>query len=143
MFYGEYFHSLDEKNRVGLPSKIRDLLRAEQIDSIVVTRGLEHCLFAYTPEEWRKLVDKLSSLPVTKSGARKLTRMFFSGASVTRPDRQGRFIVPQNLKKYAGINKEVVFIGVHDRLEIWSKEAWEEFSSTTEETLEEFAEDIW
>lgn len=138
MFKGEYQHALDEKNRLTVPSKFREGLG----DSFVITRGLDNCLFAYPAEEWSKLEEKLKALPFTRSDARSFARFFFSGAVDAEVDKQGRVIVPSNLKEHAKIDRDVVIIGVATRVEIWAKAEWEAFREKTEASYEEIAEKI-
>ena len=118
MFMGEYNHSVDAKGRLIVPSKFREQLGNE----FVVTKGLDGCLFVYSQEEWKRI--ELTSLPVTNANARKLTRFFLAGATVCEVDKQGRILLPANLREYAGIDKEVVSVGVFSRVEIWSKERY-------------------
>lgn len=124
MFIGEYQHALDNKNRIIVPSKFRDALG----DNFVITKGLDGCLYAYPMEEWKVLEEKLKKLPLTNKDARAFVRFFFSGANEVDVDKQGRALIPQNLLEYAEIKKEIVSIGVSTRLEIWSKEKWDEYN---------------
>lgn len=126
MFIGEYKHSLDSKNRIILPSKFRESLG----DKFVLTKGLDGCLYLYAMEEWHILEEKLKTLPLTSKDARAFVRFFFSGANEINIDKQGRALIPQNLLEYGQINKEIVSIGVMTRIEIWSKERWEEYNSS-------------
>lgn len=125
MFIGEYQHALDSKNRIIIPSKFREQLG----DSFIMTKGLDGCLYIYTKEEWYKLEEKLKKLPLTSKDARAFTRFFFSGAAEIETDKQGRALIPQNLIEYASILKEIVSIGVSNRIEIWSKEKWEDYNN--------------
>ena len=126
MFIGEYNHSVDAKNRISIPSKFRDELDGK----FIMTKGLDGCLYVYTMTEWQKLEQKLSSLPLTNKDARAFVRFFFSGASEIEIDKQGRALIPQNLKEYADVKKEIVSIGVSSRIEIWSKEKWNEYNES-------------
>lgn len=126
MFIGEYNHSVDTKNRISIPSKFRDELNGK----FIMTKGLDGCLYVYTMNEWHKLEEKLSSLPLTNKDARAFVRFFFSGASEIEIDKQGRALIPQNLKEYADIKKEIVSIGVSSRIEIWSKENWNSYNES-------------
>ncbi len=123
MFIGEYQHSLDSKGRIIIPSKFRGELGYE----FVITKGLDNCLFVYPQEEWTIVEDKLKSLPLTNRDARAFIRFFFSGASESNLDKQGRVLIPQNLREHSKIDKDAVIIGVATRLEIWSKEIWENY----------------
>jgi MraZ protein len=125
MFIGEYQHAVDSKNRMIIPSKFREELGSK----FVLTKGLDGCLYAYTLEEWKILEDKLKRLPLTNKDARAIVRFFFSGANEIDIDKQGRSLIPQNLLEYAGIEKEIVSIGVSTRVEIWSKEKWDEYNN--------------
>lgn len=123
MFIGEYQHSIDSKGRIIIPSKFREELGYE----FVITKGLDNCLFVYPKEEWKILEDKLKSLPLTNKDARAFIRFFFSGASESILDKQGRVLIPSNLRDHCKIEKDAVVIGVSTRLEIWSKEQWENY----------------
>lgn len=125
MFIGEYQHAIDTKNRIIVPSKFREALG----DGFVITKGLDGCLYAYPMEEWKILEDKLKKLPLTNKDARAFVRFFFSGANEIEVDKQGRALIPQNLLEYAAIKKEIISIGVSTRLEIWSKEKWEDYNN--------------
>ena len=120
MFMGEYNHSVDAKGRLIVPSKFREQLGNE----FVVTKGLDGCLFVYSQEEW--IEESLREKPLTSKDARKFMRFFFAGAANCEVDKQGRILLPANLREYAGIDKEVVSVGVFSRVEIWSKERWAE-----------------
>ena len=126
MFKGEYQHALDAKNRIIVPSKLREGLG----NNFVITKGLDGCLYAYPMEEWISLEEKLKNLPLTNRDARAFVRFFFSGASEIEIDKQGRGLIPQNLKEYACIEKEIVSIGVLNRVEIWSKEKWKDYNES-------------
>ncbi|MBO5489596.1 MAG: division/cell wall cluster transcriptional repressor MraZ [Eubacterium sp.] len=121
MFMGTYEHGLDAKGRVIIPAKLREDLG----ESFVVTAGLDGCLFAYPQTEWDGFVDKLNELPGTK-GTRTLQRHFMAKAAQCETDKQGRALIPANLREYAALQKEIVFVGVLSKIEIWSKERWEE-----------------
>lgn len=125
MFIGEYQHALDSKNRMIIPSKFREELG----DSFVLTKGLDGCLYAYPMSEWRNLEEKLKKLPLTSKDARAFVRFFFSGANEIDMDKQGRALIPQNLLEYAQVHKDIVSIGVSTRIEVWSKEKWEEYNN--------------
>ena len=135
---GEYKHNLDTKGRIIVPSKFRDLLS----EQFIITRGLDRCLFAYTMDEWARIEEKLKTLPLTKKDARKFTRLFFSGATNVEIDKQGRINIPQNLRDYAGLEKDCTVIGVSSRIEIWDTSAWEGFYTESEENFEDIAEDL-
>jgi len=136
MFMGEYQHTIDDKGRLIMPAKFRDGLG----ERFVVTKGLDGCLFVYEMDEWQVLETKLRNLPFTKADARAFARFFFSGATECELDKQGRILLPTNLRDHAQLQKDVFIIGVSSRLEIWSKEVWEDYSSKTEASYEELAE---
>lgn len=136
MFTGEYQHTIDEKGRLIMPAKFREALG----DVFIITKGLDGCLFVYTSEEWKTLEDKLKKLPFTNKDARAFARFFFSGAVECETDKQGRALVSANLREYAGINRDVVVIGVGTRIEIWAVEKWAGYSRETEKSYEELAE---
>ena len=122
MFMGEYSHTIDAKGRLIVPSKFREQLGNE----FVVTKGLDGCLFVYSQEEWARIEESLREKPLTSKDARKFMRFFFAGAATCEVDKQGRILLPANLREYAGIEKEVVSVGVFSRVEIWSKERYQE-----------------
>ncbi len=138
MFLGEYSHSLDSKGRVIIPAKFRKGLG----DHFVATRGLDSCIFVYPQNEWEKLEQKIRKLPITKADARAFSRFFLSGATECELDKQGRIILPANLRNYASLEKDVVIIGVSNRVEIWSQELWESYQQNAEDSLENIAEQI-
>lgn len=118
MLRGEYHHALDAKGRVNFPVKIREALG----ERFFLTRGLDGCLFVYSAEGWTALEDKLRALPISKS--RDIQRFFLASVSEVEPDKQGRILIPQNLRDYAGLDKDIIIIGVSDRAEIWNSESW-------------------
>ncbi|MCI5516490.1 division/cell wall cluster transcriptional repressor MraZ [Roseburia sp. MUC/MUC-530-WT-4D] len=122
MFMGEYNHTIDAKGRLIVPSKFREQLGNE----FVVTKGLDGCLFVYSNEEWKHIEEKFREIPLTTKDARKFSRFFFAGAASCEVDKQGRILLPANLREYAGIEKEVVSVGVLSRVEIWSKDRWQD-----------------
>lgn len=138
MFMGEYQHNIDPKGRLFIPARFREGLG----DRFVVTKGLDGCLFAYPRPEWEALEQKLKSLPFTRGDARAFVRFFFSGATECEADKQGRILIPGNLRDYAGLEKDVVVIGVSSRVEIWSRERWEKYSAQAASSYEEIAEKI-
>jgi MraZ protein len=136
MFMGEYQHNMDTKGRVIIPVKFRENLG----DKFVVTRGLDNCLFVYPMHEWASLEEKLSSLPLTSKNARSFLRFFFSGANESDLDKQGRISIPANLREFANLEKEIIVIGLANRVELWAKEKWDSFLSSAEDSYEEIAE---
>ncbi|SMC17739.1 MraZ protein [Clostridium acidisoli DSM 12555] len=135
MFIGEYQHGIDNKNRIIVPSKFREALG----DVFILTKGLDGCLYAYTIDEWKTLEEKLKKLPLTNRDARAFVRFFFSGANEVNVDKQGRALIPQNLLEYASIEKDIVSIGVSTRIEIWSKEKWNQYNES-DINMDEIAE---
>jgi MraZ protein len=138
MFMGEYHHSIDNKGRLIVPSKFRDELG----DMFIITRGLDQCLFGYPLSEWELIEEKLKGLPLTKKDARAFTRFFFSGATESELDKQGRINIPAPLLQYAKLEKECVILGVSNRIEIWSKQIWEDYFTESEESFAEIAENM-
>ena len=138
MFMGEYHHSIDEKGRLIIPSKLRINLG----ENFIVTRGLDGCLFIYPQVEWQHIIDKYKKLPDTKN-KRQFMRIFLSGATICEYDRQGRINIPSPLVNYAGLIKDCIIIGVDERLEVWSKENWEGFISENEENLSDIADTLF
>lgn len=126
MLLGEYRHNVDAKGRVSVPSKFRGDLG----QSFVVTKGLDNCLYLYSKDEWKKFEDKLKNLPITSQEARSFVRFFFAGASECEADKQGRINIPQNLREYAKIQKDVVIVGVSTRAEIWSNDNWNKYTNS-------------
>ena len=138
MLMGQYEHTIDAKGRVIIPAKFREELG----EKFVLTKGLDNCLFVYSLEEWKNIEAKLKTLPLTKKDARAFTRFFLAGAVECEIDKQGRILIPANLREHAKIEKDVIFIGVSTRVEIWSKEVWEEYSNNTDVSFEEIAEHL-
>lgn len=141
MFMGEYHHTIDEKGRLILPAKFR----AELGEKFIITRGLdaEKCLYVYSMSDWNRIVAKLNTLPFTKKDARIFVRTFFSGATECEFDRQGRINITSPLVSYADLQKDCVVIGANDRIEIWSKERWDNFFNANSEMVEEIAEHLF
>lgn len=134
MFMGEYNHTVDAKGRLIVPSKFRENLG----DEFVVTKGLDGCLFVYDNNEWTAFEEKLKTLPLTNKEARQFVRFFLAGAASLEVDKQGRILLPANLREFAGLDKEAVLIGVASRIEIWSKERYE--GAVSYEDVDEIAE---
>ena len=139
MFIGEYHHSIDEKGRLIVPAKFREELG----NSFIVTRGIENCLFVYPMNEWKKIVNKLETLPFTKRDAREFMRFFLSGASEAEFDKQGRINITSPLISYANLTKDCVVIGTGDRLEIWSLENWSTFFNSAKDNMSDIAENLF
>lgn len=141
MFIGEYRHNIDEKGRLAVPSKFRQALS----EGVVVTRGFDNCLFLYAKEAWEKFIkEKVANLPLGKSEARALMRRLLGGAMDLEIDKQGRFVIPDYLRQFAGIKKNAVIAGLLDHFEIWNEETWDSEKETIEksniiEKLEDFS----
>lgn len=138
MFLGEYQHSLDIKARFIVPARFREELGTR----FVATKGLDNCVFVYPLEEWRIIEGKIRSLPFTRTDVRSFARFFFSGAAELEPDKQGRVVLPQNLREYAQIDKELIIIGVGSRIEIWSSSIWATYNQTAASSYESYAESL-
>jgi MraZ protein len=133
---GEYFHAVDSKGRIILPAKFREELG----DEFIITKGLDNCLFVYGKREWAILEEKLKRLPLAKPEARAFVRFFFAGAAELGCDKQGRVLLPNNLREYASLNKDVVVIGVSNRIEIWDSAAWEAYNEQVAPSVTQIAE---
>jgi len=138
MLIGEYIHSLDPKKRLSLPSK----WRSELGKTIVVTRGLDNCLFVYPTNAWQAVIEKMSALPFGAADTRGLNRFFLSGAVEVEVDKAGRILVPDFLKEFAKLNQKVVLAGIHDRVEIWDEKKWNDYKKQIEKQADEFAEKL-
>jgi len=136
MFIGEYRHSLDEKGRLAIPTKFRSALQK----GAVVTRGLDHCLFLYTEAEWKKMAEKLASLPISKANTRAFARLMLAGAMDVSLDKQGRVILPEYLREYAKMSKKLVVTGLYNHLEVWDQALWEKYKKVTEKDSSTIAE---
>lgn len=128
MFIGEYQHTIDPKGRIIMPSKFREGLG----EKFIATKGLDTCLFVYSLEEWSIFEEKLRKLPIADKAAREFIRFFFSGAAECEVDKQGRILIPSNLREFAKLDKDVVITGVSTRIEIWSKESWEAYNNSSD-----------
>jgi len=142
MFYGEYEHTLDRKDRIIIPSKFRDAVKEHYIEKFFITRGLDKCLFMFAEDEWKLQEQKFKSMSFTKAEHRRFNRLFFSGAAELVLDKQGRILIPSYLKDYAGIKRDLYIIGVANRIEIWSRANWTDYYSTSKEAFEEVAEKL-
>lgn len=138
MFIGEYNATIDDKARVNIPAKFRPNLKSK----VVVTRGLDNSLVLYTLDEWKKLAEKLASLPISTANTRAFSRLMLAGAMDCDIDKQGRIILPGYLKEYAKINKKIVFAGLYARIELWSEELWNKYKTQTEKNSNEIAEQL-
>lgn len=137
MLIGEYQHNLDPKGRVFIPAHFREELG----EHFIVTKGLDNCLFVYSAKEWELLEEKIRALPLSK--ARSLQRFFFAGAADLTADKQGRMLIPQNLREYASLTKDVMIIGASNRVEIWDKQRWDDMcASITPESVAEAMDEL-
>ena len=121
MYMGEYNHSIDNKGRLIVPAKFRELLG----EKFVVTKGMDKCLWMFDMQGWGELEGKIQKLPITNEKARKMSRYFMAGAAECEIDKQGRILIPQNLRKHADLVKDVTLVGVGGHIEIWDQAAWE------------------
>ena len=138
MLIGEYTHTLDSKKRLSLPSRWRKELGKK----LVVTRGLDNCLFVYPLREWQKITDKVGQLPLGQADTRSFNRFFLSGAVEVEVDKIGRILVPDFLKKFAVLKTKVVLAGIHDRVEIWDEKKWNEYKKKIEGSADSLAENL-
>jgi len=135
MFVGQYSHNLDAKGRLAVPAKFRSELK-----KAVVTRGLDNCLFLYPKKEWEILAQKIAASPIGRASARSFSRFMLAGAMEVEFDSQGRIILPEYLREFAGIKKAAVIIGVYNRLEIWDETKWNTFKNQSEKEVDNIAE---
>ncbi len=138
MFMGEYLHTIDGKGRVIIPARFREALG----ERFIATKGLDHCLFVYPMSEWTTLEQKLRTLPFTQQDVRAFVRFFFSGATECEVDKQGRILLPANLREYAQLVKDIVLVGVSTRVEIWSQALWADYSKQAETAYASAAESL-
>ncbi len=138
MLIGEYKHTLDPKKRLSLPSKWRKELGKK----LVVTRGLDNCLFVYPLKEWQKISEKIGQLPLGQADTRSFNRFFLSGAVEVEVDSVGRILVPDFLKEFAQLESTVVLAGIHDRVEIWDEKQWSKYKQSIEQNADALAEKL-
>ncbi len=138
MFLGEYNHTVDEKARIAIPAKFRKSLAK----GAVVTRGLDNCLYLYPMSEWKILAEKISKLPMSQANSRAFSRLMLAGAMDVELDAQGRVVLPEYLRTYAGIAKKAVIAGLYNRFEIWDEEKWNVYKSNTEKGGNDIAEKL-
>ncbi|HHW32317.1 MAG TPA: division/cell wall cluster transcriptional repressor MraZ [Clostridiaceae bacterium] len=136
LFCGEYQHTIDQKGRIIIPSRFREGLG----DKFIITKGLDNCLFAYSQDEWEGILSKLKSIPLTDKEGRAFVRFFVAGAMECEIDKQGRILIPQNLRDYAGLGKDAYILGAINRVEIWDKESWIAHSSDFNDNADKIAE---
>jgi len=138
MFLGEYRHNLDTKGRVAVPAKFREELQ----EGAIVTRGLDRCLFVFGEKEWKVLIEKIMALPLSQSDSRAFARLMLAGATDVKFDSQGRILIPDSLRNYAHMKKQVVVAGMYNRIELWDADAWETYKTKTESAADEIAEKL-
>ena len=138
MFLGTHHPRLDEKGRLFLPAKFRD----ELAEGLVITKGQERCLFVFPMAEFARIAEQLRATPVTHKAARAYNRVFFASASDEVPDKQGRVTIPPALREYAGLTKDCVVIGASSRVEIWDRQAWEDYLNDSEQAFAEIEEEV-
>jgi MraZ protein len=138
MLLGEYQHNMDPKGRIAIPAKFRDVMH----EGAIVTRGLDDCLFVFTLKEWQTLAEKLVNLPLAQANSRAFVRLMLAGATDVALDAQGRILVPDYLRKYAGLKKEAVVAGLYNRVEIWDAEKWNSYKERSERASQEIAEKL-
>ena len=136
MFTGHYLNSLDGKGRVSIPSQFRQNLSSQNFNSLILTNHFDGCLYAYTPESWKSILDKISKLPQSKKEVKAYQRFVVSSAVECQIDKLGRILIPQKHREYAEIKKEILFAGVGTRIEIWSKEVWDKILEESKNILE-------
>ncbi|MBS3903430.1 MAG: division/cell wall cluster transcriptional repressor MraZ [Anaplasmataceae bacterium] len=138
MLLGEFRHNLDIKGRVAIPAKFREKISG----GAIITRGIDNCLFLFDSKEWQALAEKLVALPLAQANSRAFARLMLAGAMDVEVDSQGRILIPDYLRKYAELKKEVVLAGLYNRVEIWNQEIWERYKEKTENSSEEIAEKL-
>lgn len=138
MLIGEYHYNLDTKGRLAIPAKFRGQLG----QTVIITRGLDSCLFVYPQKEWETLMQRLNNLPLSQANSRAFSRFMLAGATEAEIDQQGRVLIPEHLRKFAGLNKKAVVAGLNNRLEIWDENKWNEYRSKTEKDANEIAEKL-
>lgn len=138
MFIGEYSYTIDEKGRISTPPKYR----AQLADGVVVTRGLDNCLFMYPKKEWGVIAEKLGNMPTTDRAARDYARLMLAGAMDITPDRLGRIVLPQYLRDFASLKKNVVVAGLYNRIEIWNEETWKKYEKEIEKNSSDIADKL-
>lgn len=138
MLLGEYEHSIDTKGRIAMPAKLREGLGGK----FIITKGLDGCLFVYAMDEWQRVEQKLASLPMSRKTARDFTRFLFGGACEGECDKQGRVLLPASLRRYAGLERDAVIVGVGSRAEIWDAAKWQQYSEESAEDVNELAEQL-
>ena len=138
MLSGDFNHSIDAKGRLIIPAKFREALG----ENFVITKGMDNCLFVYPPNEWKELEEKIKSLPLTNKSARDFKRFMLGSAIEGILDKQGRVLIPPSLREFAKLEKDVVLVGVLDKVEIWDKAKWDESNAIVEENIEDITSNM-
>jgi len=138
MLIGEYKHIIDIKKRLAIPAKFRRELGKK----VIITKGLENCLFVYSEEKWEKVMNKLENMPTVQSGARSFARIMLAGAMEVGLDKLGRILIPEYLKKYAGLKRNVVICGLSNKLEVWDVQKWENYKKRVEKDIGNVSENL-
>jgi MraZ protein len=138
MFIGEFQHNLDAKGRMAMPAKFRQKLTG----GAIITRGLDHCLFVFANKDWEILAQKLIALPLAQANSRAFARLMLAGAVDVEADKQGRILIPDYLREFADLKKQIVVAGLYNRIEIWDSENWKQYKSKTESQSDEIAEKL-
>jgi len=138
MFIGEYSHTIDQKGRMAIPVK----MRAKLSNGAVVTRGLDNCLFLYPREDWEELAKKLAGLPLSQADARAFVRLMLAGAMEVEIDKQGRVLLPNYLRSFAGLKNQIIVAGLYNRIEIWEESKWKQYQKETENSSTDIAEHL-
>ncbi|MGC8880901.1 MAG: division/cell wall cluster transcriptional repressor MraZ [Minisyncoccia bacterium] len=138
MLIGEYHYNLDTKGRIAIPAKLRNFLGEE----VIITRGLDNCLFVFPKKDWEEISLKIKNLPLSQANSRAFSRLMLAGAMSVLLDNQGRIIIPDYLRKFANLKKKIVIAGLYNRLEIWDEDIWEEYKKRTEKESGDVAEKL-
>ena len=138
MLLGEHKHSLDTKGRIAIPAKFRKDIKG----GAIITKGIDKCLFVFDMKEWNKFIEKMVSISIAKSNSRAFARLMLAGATDVKLDSQGRVLIPDYLREYAGLKEKVVVAGLYSRIEIWDVERWDKYKKETENASEEIAEHL-
>jgi len=138
MLIGEYKHTIDDKKRVSVPANFRKEIGRK----VVITRGLDSCLFLYTLEGWKKFIESLNNLPMMQGGARSFNRFIFGGAFEVEIDTMGRVLIPENLRDFADLKSKVVIVGLNSRVEIWDEKKWKDHIEKVEKQADVLAEEL-
>jgi MraZ protein len=141
MFRGRYEHAIDSKGRISIPSKFREILTEKYDDRLVIT-NFDHCLVAFPYEEWSILEQKVNSLSLVKKEAKTFLRFFYSSAIDCMIDKQGRLLIPQTLRDYANLQRDVILVGEGKKIEIWAKERWEEVVKRAQEEFDQISDTL-